>query len=235
MEKGNPENIMAEIIMEGGMKTQIELSTQTEISDNKSSNIDHVQKQASETTKTVDGHYTPLGDKSHSIIERPTQQTIRNSIDVSLSTSISSDDSCDSDKMIPEPQSIVKDLPTLFDLATAPTVRTAPKPVPTSTQTSAPPIDIDYEWVYERKDKYHMLCKDFRFFGRTLTLILLLLLLTLSIAYCIGKRLSVTLELIKRCKPKKQEEIWHHSYLASLVDGAEGDINAESQHGLTSE
>eukprot|EP01083_Nonionella_stella_P234470 825359_1 len=109
---------MAEIVMEAGMKTQIELSTQTEISDNKSPNIDHdAQKQTSETTKTVDGNYTPLGDKSHSIIERPTQQTIRNSIDVSLSDSISSDDSVDSDEMIQQPQTIVKDMPTLYDLA----------------------------------------------------------------------------------------------------------------------
>eukprot|EP01083_Nonionella_stella_P109297 318549_1 len=70
--------------MEPGMKTQIELSTQTEISDNKSPNIDHdAQKQTSETTKTVDGNYTPLGDKSNSIIEPPTQKTILNSIDVS--------------------------------------------------------------------------------------------------------------------------------------------------------
>eukprot|EP01083_Nonionella_stella_P178211 628923_1 len=97
MEKGNPENIMAEIIMEGGMKTQIELSTQTEISGNQSPNISHdIQKQTSDTTKTVDSHYSPLGNKSNSVIEPPTQQTIPNSIDVSLSTSISSDDSCDS-------------------------------------------------------------------------------------------------------------------------------------------
>eukprot|EP01083_Nonionella_stella_P243035 847222_1 len=222
------------------MKTQIELSNQTEISVHEAPNID--TKTRPSPPDVEDKHYTPLGNESHSIIEHKTHQTIDSTLKEHIGYSI--DFSVDGGLILSsvpiepiaiaiDPNIDIKDspVPMFFDIPT-------PKTMDNNSVTLAPkstPMVIDHEWIYEHKHKYRTLCKDFRFFGRTLTLILLLLLLALSIAYCIGKRLSVTLELIKPCTPKEQDDIWHHSYLASWVNGAEGVRNAESQHGLTPE
>ena len=68
---------------------------------------------------------------------------------------------------------------------------------------------------------------------RISTLFLSVAVSVLSIAYCVSQDLSVELELIKECTPMAIEDIWHHSYLASL--GADSEINKHSQHGLADE
>eukprot|EP01084_Bolivina_argentea_P013130 24602_1 len=82
--------------------------------------------------------------------------------------------------------------------------------------------------------KVHIL-RDFLFWIRIFILILSIFLLLLSTSYCIAQLLEVKLDIITECEnPKTLEEIWAHSYQASLGNGAV-EINAQSQHGHSTE
>ena len=87
-------------------------------------------------------------------------------------------------------------------------------------------IDQDSKWI--------RLSTNVLFWTRICTLFLTIPLLILSTAYCVAQIVEVKLDLVRICDPKSSEEIWHHSYEAALVDG-EVVINAESQHGHTSD
>eukprot|EP01083_Nonionella_stella_P052304 138820_1 len=85
--------------------------------------------------------------------------------------------------------------------------------------------------------KWTKLFTSFSFLSRIVLFLFSLFVLALSICYCIAQLVSVELDLITQCPERKTlEQIWAHSYNASVKNNGKLDALAdEYQYGLTSD